>query len=147
MNSLRHLGRIELGEWPARAVAGVVDHHVGRTRGIERGEQFVDLRAVAGVALMDLGAGFLRQRGKFIDRARGQRDGQAGLGESARQRGRKTRACADDKSGCVGHYLAWTERTANTMPSRKLSSANTNRTIATQRIVSMVRAGKSLSSR
>jgi hypothetical protein len=35
----RHLDRIKLNERPARAIAGVVDHDVGRARpGIEIGE-------------------------------------------------------------------------------------------------------------
>src|SRR6185437_5297522 len=85
------------------AVAGVIDHHVRSSGGIERGEQFVHLRAIAGITGIGLRAGFLGERGEFIGRARRQRDRHAGFGESTRQRGRKAGAGADDESGGVIH--------------------------------------------
>src|SRR6185437_3817472 len=88
------------------------------------------------------GAGRLDKLVELRGRARRQCDRHPGFGEGARQRSRKAGAGADDEGGCVAHYLTCTERTANTMPNRKLSSANSNRTIAAQRILSMVRAGK-----
>ena len=92
---LLDLGRIELGERPARAVARVVDHDLGRADGgVEIGEQLLDVGALGGVARERLGAGLDREVVQIVGRARRQRDLHAVLGSGrgrARRRGRRRR--------------------------------------------------------
>ena len=94
--------RIELGEWPAGAIAGVVDDNVRRELGrIEIGEQLLDLVALGGIAVEGLGAGRLDELVELGCQARSERDLHAGFGERARERGRQAGAGADDEGGSV----------------------------------------------
>jgi hypothetical protein len=88
-----HLSRNQLGEGPARAVAGVIDREGGRSQvPVERAEQRRDRGFVAGVAAIDPGAGFRRHGGELAGIARGQR-----------QSGAQTRTRADDQRRFICH--------------------------------------------
>jgi hypothetical protein len=104
---LLDLGRVELDERAAGAIAGVVDHDFGGAeRAVELGEQLLDLSALAGVAGEGARAGFLGERIEIAGRARRQRDLDAVLGERAGERGGEPGAGADDECGGefrVGH--------------------------------------------
>ena len=81
---------IEFDERAARAVAGIVDDHVGRAEGrFDVGEQLRDLGALGRIAGKSLAADLLRQRREIGRAPRRQRDFHAGLGEGPRQRGGK----------------------------------------------------------
>ncbi len=106
---LLHVDRIELDERPAGAEARIVDHDVGRAEGgLDVGEQLLDIGALAGVAGEGLRIGLLNQRVEIAGAARGERDLDAFLGQSAGERGGKPGAGADDERGIEsvgGHDL------------------------------------------
>ncbi len=72
-NRLLDLGRIEIDQRPARAIAGIVDDDVRRgLGGVERGKHGLDVGALRGVACEGARAGVLRQAAQAC-RARARR--------------------------------------------------------------------------
>ncbi len=90
---LLDLGRIELDEGPAGAVAGIVNDHVGRSeRGFDVGEKLDDVGLLCRVAGKGLAADFLGKRGEIGCTASRQRHLHPGFRESPRHRGGKSAA-------------------------------------------------------
>ena len=85
---LLDVGGIEIDERAASAEARIVDHDVGRSEGaVDIGEQLVDLRALARVAVERPRPGFLHQRLEIVGAARRERDLDAVLGQRPCERG------------------------------------------------------------
>src|SRR3954447_11695143 len=77
-NGVRHVGRNEIDERPARAAAGVVDDQVGRADlAFDQAEQALDLIRVCGVAGIGLGPSLAAERAELLDFSSGQCDADA----------------------------------------------------------------------
>src|ERR1051326_615801 len=107
---LLDLDGIQLDQWSAGAVAGVVDHHVGCPQvGCDGVEQRRHLRAAAGVAGVDPGFRIPGQGLELLWLARGERYFHTVLGEEPSERRAQAASGAADEGG-FGHAappMAW----------------------------------------